>query len=301
MTTAKQQQQQTKRRRSKQKFDLMERMMGDQAVSSSAFRVAVALLHKFHNNLTDRCNPGTPEIARVSGLSTRTVFTAIAELKAAGWIIIQSVGGGSKTCTNRYKFDWTRKTGNIDVKTEEPIAEHTANTEQPETRHAKSAPLTENGVGMQELSPGMQTSAYEPLRTTPPPGGGVRESKISVALRAPGGALATEEDLATGFKELCQIWIRPYGTNKAKAKATYLTTCAHHGGEILAAHGVDIADLLLVSARNWTAKKTARWLPKLEDWLANEAWRNEPSPDKATRTNANDDAVEEMLRQGGVI
>jgi hypothetical protein len=280
---------------SRQKYLWVESVYADPAVSQPAKAVAWALGLKFHNNKTNRCNPGYTGLTKATCLSLRAVKIAIQELGAGGWIAVSSIGGGSPTCTNRYTPDWSRTATKAPIQPIDNIDEKqgakTTTSEAAEINE-ENDPTGAPPAPVHQMHPTGARRAHEPLKNHRAPSARVvRESKISVALRAPDGALATGEDL-----------IRPYGTKKAKAKAAYLTACREHGGEILAGHGVDIADYILASARNWTAKKTARWLPKLEDWLADGAWRNEPSPDKgSTRTNANDDAVEEMLRQGGVI
>jgi hypothetical protein len=55
-------------------------------------RVAVRL-GIFFNCKTGKCDPGYDTLARELGISRRTLFRAIARLKADGWIAIQRVGG----------------------------------------------------------------------------------------------------------------------------------------------------------------------------------------------------------------
>jgi hypothetical protein len=90
----------------REKFDFYWRLMADPALSASAKCAATALLLKFHNAKTGRCNPSLAGIAEVAaGIGRRTVFSAISELKKAKWITIKSMRGGSSSCTNRYSFD----------------------------------------------------------------------------------------------------------------------------------------------------------------------------------------------------
>ena len=171
----------------------------------------------------------------------RTVFYAIVELKDAGWITVESTKGGSASHTNQYGFDFKR------VKFASP---QTGAQDAPPTG-AQDAPV--HGMGGR----GAQF-AHEPLRTTHPFGVGGGEENS--ARRAPDGAAAE-------FEELRQLWQRPYGTNEVKALAAFNRVTGD--GEVTPA---DILD----SARRWVAAREPRFLPKLEEWLANGAWQNDP-------------------------
>lgn len=149
---------------------------------------------------------------------------------------------------------------------------------------------------MQELHYTRAGAAHEPLKNHPAFGGGVREKDFSLLALAPDGARAALEEK---FSELCEVWIRPYGIDKKAALKAFVATYEEHGDRVLAKHGVDIADYILASARNWTAKKAAKWLPKLEEWLANEAWRNEPAPDKGGDRGGGESAGERLMRRAG--
>ena len=229
-----------RKRTPKQKYDFRRRLVADKILSFAAKTIATELLLTFHNAANDRCNPSLPAIAKAAGCSRRTAFSAIAELKAAGWVAVQSTQGGGSNCTNRYSFDFEG------VQT--------------------FAPRTSADVctaGVQDSSVGVQTSAHEPLRTTRASGAGGEGGKTSQ--RAPDGALAREEE----FGELLQLWsVKPHGINKDKARAAFLRVIAD------GASPEDILD----SARRWVAAKAKepRFLPALETWLDNGAWRNDP-------------------------
>ena len=231
----------TRKRTAPQRFDFYWRMMADTDLSPTAKCVAAALLLKFHNAKSSRCNPGAASIARTAGLARRTVFYAIVELKDAGWITVESTKGGSASHTNQYGFDFKR------VKFASP---QTGAQDAPPTG-AQDAPV--HGMGGR----GAQF-AHEPLRTTHPFGVGGGEENSDC--RAPDGAAAE-------FEELRQLWQRPYGTNEVKALAAFNRVTGD--GEVTLA---DILD----SARRWVAAREPRFLPKLEEWLANGAWQNDP-------------------------
>lgn len=103
---------------------------------------------------------------------------------------------------------------------------------------------------------GVKPAAHEPSRTTTAFGGGVGE-EISPR-RAPGGA-------AEEFEELRRLWQRPYGMNEAKALAAFNRVTR----DVPPAH-------ILESARRWVAAREPAYLPPLERWLDDGAWRNDP-------------------------
>ncbi len=130
---------------------------------------------------------------------------------------------------------------------------------------APDAPLTgandapgANGAPVHEMHSTGAQFAHEPLRTTRPSGGGWGE-EISPR-RAPHGAAAE-------FEELRQLWQRPYGMNVAKALAAFDRVTGDD----------DVAPaLILERARRWVAAREPAYLPPLERWLDDGAWRNEP-------------------------
>ena len=224
----------TRKRVPPQKYAFLWRLMTDAALSASAKVVATTLLLKFHNTKTGRCNPSIGAIAEAIGRRRRTIFPAIAELKDAGWITVESTGGGSSSNTNHFDFDF----GRVSSATPPPVS--------------PASPVS-------QMAEGVSSTAHEPLRTTHPFGVGGGGEEIS-SQRAPDGAL--EE-----FEELRQLWQRPYGTNEAKALAAFNRVTGN--GEVTPAD-------ILESARRWVAAIEPRFLPKLEQWLDDEAWRNDP-------------------------
>jgi hypothetical protein len=230
----------TRKRVPPQKYAFLWRLMADAVISSPAKVVATTLLLKFHNTKTGRCNPSIGALTKTTGLSRRTIFYAVTELRDAGWVAVQSTGGGSPTHTNKYSFDF----GGV------------RSTAPPTS--AQDAPLTgANGAPMHEMPSTGAQFAHEPLRTTHPSGGWGGE-EISLR-RAPDGAAAE-------FEELRQLWQRPYGTNVAKALAAFNRVT-----------GDDVSpELILESARRWVAAREPAFLPALERWLDDGAWRNEP-------------------------
>jgi hypothetical protein len=244
----------------RQKFAFMHRLMADKTLSFAAKTVAVSLLTIFHNMKTGRCNPSLVSIAETAGCSRRTAFSAIAELKNTGWITVESIGGGSSECSNRYSFDFER------VQT--------------------SAPLTgvqDSSIGVQDSSKRVQTSAHEPLRTTAPPARGVCV-EIS-RQRAPDGALEEK------FERLCEIWrVKPDGIDlKAAFKAFEAVCMAHDGEEVIASAAQWVA-----TTQPRFLKKLEVWLSN-GAWRKEPAQRQGKQP-RGGKPNP----VDEMLNAGGV-
>ncbi len=327
------------RRLHKPKFDLLWRLMADTTLLPPAKNVAAVLLLKFHNTKTGQCNPSLAAIGESAGRSRRSIIRDVAELEESGWITIESTKGGSSANTNRFKFDFERmsssarsgkasanpgqRTDDTDANDEErgqtspPEEPDDCADEQSRDAHVEQGQYTEI---VDQITAGPVSGVTPSSGATPDTGDtggqrgdtvGTRTKKNHSLLRSEGeggessaacgfAAPLKKEEHDAKFEELCQIWFRPYGTNKAKAAKAYLAVCTEHGDRIRTEHGGEIADLLLASARNWTTKKAARWIPKLEEWLENGAWQNEPESDKGARPSANDDAVADMLRQGGV-
>jgi hypothetical protein len=232
-----------RKRTPKQKYALYWRIWADTTLSLPAKAVATALLLKFHNEKTGRCDPGAGSIAKAIGISRRTVFNAIAELKDAGWIAVKSIQGGGPNCTNRYSFDFKR------MKSASP------------TDSAQDAPSTSAQDSLvHETTHDSAQSAHELLITTRPSGEGCVVSNMALA---PDGAAPLEEK----FEQLCFLWRhRTHGVNKAKALKAFEAVCADHDG-----------DAVLASAFKWAAVTPPQFMQKLEEWLANGAWLNEPS------------------------
>ncbi len=273
---------QPRKRTPKQKFDFYWRIMATTELSLAAKAVATALLLKFHNEKTGRCDPGASGIAKAVGISRRAVFNAITELKNAGWIAVKSIQGGGPNCTNRYSFDCKR------MKSTSP---HDSEQDAPSTSAQDAL--------VHEMTPDSAQNAHEPLRTTRAPRGGrVGETPNQ---RAPDGALEREEDRNGGaggadFKVLFKIWddAKLDGTDEDKALKAF-NRVVDKGAE---------PKLILDSAQQWVDAMEPRWLPALENWLAKGAWRKPPAVRKAnghhkpTAFDEGWDLVQELQRNG---
>jgi helix-turn-helix protein len=75
-------------------------MVADERLTDGAFRVAAALLFRFHNSLDGRCFPSQNSIANASKRKQRAAQYAVQHLVEAGWLSIQDVPGTS----NCYSF-----------------------------------------------------------------------------------------------------------------------------------------------------------------------------------------------------
>ena len=152
----------TRKRVPPQKYAFLWRLMADTALSPSAKVVAATLLLKFHNTKTGQCNPSFAAIAKATGRSRRTIFPAIAELRDAGWITVESTGGGSSSPHEPIQF--RLRTGVVCCT---PTGAQPAFT----------------GVAEWSRSGCQRPVAHEPLRTTRAFGAGGGERKFPPAAR----------------------------------------------------------------------------------------------------------------------
>ena len=254
------------------KFGFLEAAIADPDLSAAAKVVLVVLLLKFRNSKTGRCNPGTATIAKAVGRSRRAVVDTVAELRESGWLKTISTRGGSARNTNKFVFD---------LKQREPVS--------------STAPVSST-VPVQKK---VQTSVVHcPRILEEPPApkgaGGVCVILPSSAAAPCGAALEEKEEngaaLAGDFESLCLIWRKPHGINKAAAWKTFQAVCSEHP-----------AEQILASAGRWVAATPPRYLKKLEEWLGNGAWRNDPPARGAESTGRRrkEDPVEAMMRAGG--
>jgi hypothetical protein len=253
----------SRKQTSQQKYNFLWRLMADETLSPAAKVVGAALLLKFHNLKTGRCNPSYAAIGASVGRRRRIIFQTVAELRNTGWLAVQSTKGGSPGNTSQFDFDFER----VQSTTPLPV--------QDTTPVLDNAPVQYNAQGVLD-------TAHEPLRTTAPFGRG-GEGGENPARRAPS---ARREE----FAELCRLWQRPYGLNEAKAQAAF---------DRLVGDGVASADII-ASARSWVAAREPAFLPALERWLNDGAWRNDP-PARRT-SNRKESAVEvavRLAREGG--
>lgn len=222
-----------------QKYAFLWRLVADTGLSLAAKAVTTALLLRFHNAKTGRCDPSISRLAKTVGIGRRTVFNAIDELRDTGWITVKSTHGGAPSHTNQYAFDFDR----------------TASAS-PSTGAPNAPPTGANSARVHEMPPTGAKSAHEPSRTTSPfgAGGGGKAGQ-----RAPDGALEK-------FEELRALWQRPHGMNAVKVQAAFNRAIRD---------GV-APELLLESARRWIQVVEPTYLPALERWLDDGAWRNDP-------------------------
>ncbi|QDM22211.1 hypothetical protein FIU28_14395 [Tardiphaga sp. vice154] len=227
----------------KAKFALILAILEDAEISASAKTVATALLFKFQNTKTGRCNPSVASIATAVGRQRRAVFPSIEELKNRGWLIVEGSKGGAPGTTNSFRFNRQR------VLHTAPVTDVAHNTP---TDVADDTRVVERTKGCRTL----HTNQEEPLSLSE------RECEALPAIAsAPSGASHEEK-----FQELVAIWrVRLYGVGPKKPKDAFNAVC----------DGED-PDEIIASAARWAAAVKPRYLPKLEDWLANGAWRNLP-------------------------
>jgi hypothetical protein len=92
------------------KHEFLMQLMADRKVPRTSKCVATVLLLKFIDVKTGECNPSGIEISRATSFASNTVYTALNDLKAAGWITIEGPerrGWASKR-GNKYSFNFDR-------------------------------------------------------------------------------------------------------------------------------------------------------------------------------------------------
>ncbi len=73
--------------RKSDKWDLVQRLITDPALSPTAKIVGARLLHHL-NGESGQCNPSYQTLADGTGLTKRRVMSAVRELEAAAWITV---------------------------------------------------------------------------------------------------------------------------------------------------------------------------------------------------------------------
>ena len=250
---------------SRAKFLLLHKIVADPELSMPAKVVAISLLLKFQNTKTGQCNPRIADVCEATARSRRAVFYDIDELKSRGWLTVTGAGGGSPSTTNHYRFHDRR------VQDSAPVRGAKDDTPTGATEDT-GARFGSDGCNY------LHTNQEEPLSPSE------RECVGSAIERAPDGALAE------GFELLCQTWRKPDGVNRKAAWQAYQVVCDDHDGDDVQA-----------SAERWVASTPARYLKKLEVWLGNGAWLNEPAQRQGGGARgAKLNPVDEMLNAGGV-
>jgi hypothetical protein len=234
-------------------------MLADVELSASAKCVGTALLLKFRNNKTGKCNPSAATIGNAVGRDRRNVFPAIKELSARGWLTIKTTGGGGKANTNNFIIDLERTEG---VTPASPV---------PVTRTSRVM-STARGVMSTSHEPTKNHSLFQ------------RESESGITASAPSGA-ALESILAA----LTHLWRdKPDGVNVNATRTALASVLADHSGE-------DV----LASANRWASATPPRFLPKLDKWLLDGGWKRMPRNQQATHSSRKADPVAHMLQAGG--
>lgn len=234
------------------KYRFLWALMANPELSPSAKCVALVLMFKFRNTRTGQCNPSFAAIGEKIGRQRRVAIDAVKELKDAGWLTVNSSHGGSPTNTSHFLFNFERP---------QPVRD----TAPPPVQEAAPVP---NTAPVRENVEGVRNTAHEPSKNHSLPS--EEREGVRASARAPDGALS---QLGEKFESLYQLWQRPHGTNKLKACKAFVQVCADHEG-----------DDVIASAARWVAGVNTKYLPRLEDWLANGAWKNQPpAPDNNQR------------------
>jgi hypothetical protein len=291
--------------RAKRRFAFLKEMRRDTSLSSSAKMVVWALADDFYDLDTERCNPGFEGIAKAIGRSLRPTKQAIREAKDAGWIKVNSIGGGSKRCTNRYTLVWNKvankpstnqATDNVEETAKAPESDRARQGHPEESKHAEI--IEEDEKRVLSTAPVLQTvkaSAVDSTRTYSEPQRGEEEEEATMAAR---GFAAPPEEGEIEFQQLCHGWPRHQfydDLDMAKCRARFAAIAFEHG-EAIRAQGVSVGAYLLDRARVWVDAldkandgNGGQFLKKLHVWLgapdhggnASDWWRLNPTAPKS--------------------
>jgi hypothetical protein len=84
------------------RFAFLKQLRLDANLSAAAKMVVWSLADDSYNVESERCNPGFTTIATNIGRARSSFAVSLNEAKDAGWITVESIGGGGKRNTNGY-------------------------------------------------------------------------------------------------------------------------------------------------------------------------------------------------------
>jgi Helix-turn-helix domain len=231
-----------------EKFDFLWRLMADKKLSAPAKCAAAVLLLQFHNTRTGQCNPSYASIAKGMGRDRSNAVEAVRDLIQRHWLRVESTLGGSKKNTNQFDFNFERESFTAPASDPSPGANSPQGDVTPEVKNPSTQGDFTTRTTKEPLSPSARECGYAPDGAFP-------------HQRAPDGALEFY------FQKLCTIWRKkPDGVNEKESRKAFLAEVEKGAAP----------EAILASAEKWAAATPERFLKKLERWLADGAWQNEP-------------------------
>jgi len=229
-------------------------MVKGNGLSRGALAVAFILLYGHLNGRTGRCDPSIPTLADETGLTTRGVQKAIAELVRSGWW--QVVRGGGRGRTNAYvpRFDI--------VKDEQPFADSRTETAN------RSSPIVRQ-KGEQLRRKRVNHSSPEPVK-----------NHCMVDLHRPVRRAEAKNGANDEFENFWQIYPsrHPHPNPRKPALLKF---------EAAVKRGTDAADIIR-GAQNYatyvlTSVRDPRHIAQAQTWLIQERWNDHREPPEPPR------------------
>jgi hypothetical protein len=223
--------------------------------SGGALRVAFALLYRFYNGDTGRCDPGQTRLAQETGLSMRHVKRAIDELEAGRWFDVQR-GAGTPTRYGQTTV-YAPKFGDRDeiqgVTGLSPVADLARDDE-------SVTPQSSQGVtsltGVRDVTGDMDGRQ------------GVTDLSPRTSKRTSNRLSAVFKDTAGLFESFWQIYPRRDGGNPKKPAREKFAAAVRRGAD---------ASAIVRGAENYAAEirrngTAARYVAQAVTWLNQERW-----------------------------
>ena len=259
------------------KFDFLHAAIADADLSAAAKVVLVPLVLKYRNSKTGRCNPSMATIGKAMSRDRRNVITAVAELRTRGWLKIVTTKGGSKLNTNKYTFDFKQRAPVMQtspVMKSSPVMKTVPTSDVNAPRILEEPPaLSARGcVGACQQRPRLTARRWKR-----------RTARRWWCLKARRWQRALSSSRRSGARRSPMAWT-------SLGVESLWRICEEH-----------TADEVLASAERWLAITSTRYTKRLEIWLSNGAWQNDPADRRAEATGrrGKDDPVEAMMRAGG--
>lgn len=266
------------------KMKLLTMIVADATLSAAAKAVAVPLLVVFHNNQTGRCNPSYDAIAAATGRCRRAVIPSVLELRKAGWIEIDTTGGGGRGNTNKISFMFDR-------------AER---VKDPASIMAEKTVQTSSPLGRERVKPTARVKCSARVKSNVKKGEAHRtrttEEPLILNLTIEEGKTRARKQLNArdlGFDEFYGACPKRVGQKDAEKEY------------VKALKSGASPTQLLESMKRYAAEcvdKSPTYIKEPKNWLRGGHWLDEPATDSPRQSRNPRDrlsAAQEMARAGG--
>jgi hypothetical protein len=266
------------------KWQMMQAILADRALSATAKNVAARLLHHL-NTKNSRCSPSYETLARGIGLVRRRAMAGVQELEKAGWISVErtthekSKGAERGLPSNNFAFDWDR------CKEADPSAENDTTLVHDSTLASAEDDTSPSAVSDTPLVP---NSALALVPDSAPKQGNIKpgiETGNKSVLRAA---------LRTGFDE----WLSHYPRKASRGRAETAYRRIIESRE--ATHEELVSGAIRYSTER--AGENPKFTLYPATWLNGKSWLDEPTapvPHQSRNPRDRLSAAQEMALAGG--